>query len=91
MRLLSTSTLSTGQLITKAPLDAEGQSTYTVEVTVDDGETRPADSPCTTCTETVTITVDNVVGSETPLAPARPTVVSSDNPNSLTLMNRPRD
>ena len=48
---------STGQLITKAPLDEETKSSYTVMVTVDDGETRTADSPCTTCTQEVTITV----------------------------------
>ena len=65
---------STGQLITKAPLDTEAKASYEVTVTVDDGETRAADSPCTTCTATVTITVDNVV--ERPLAPAPPTVVS---------------
>ena len=39
---------STGQLITKAPLDHEAKDQYSVTVTVDDGETRPADSPCTT-------------------------------------------
>ena len=63
---------STGQLITKAPLDAEGTNTrYTVVVRVDDGETRtnPVES-------TVIVTVDDVVGSEPPLAPHPPTVVS---------------
>ncbi len=70
---------STGQLITKAPLDAEGDKTsYEVTVTVDDGETRPADSPCTTCIQTVTIRVTDVAGTEKPLAPAAPTVVSGE-------------
>ena len=73
---------STGQLITKAALDAEatgGTSVdYSVTVTVDDGETRPADSPCITCTQPVTITVTDVAGSEPPLAPYPPTVVSGE-------------
>ena len=72
---------STGQLITKAPLDAEGESSYSVTVTVDDGEDRPADSPCTTCTQTVSITVDNVANAEAPLAPYPPTVVSGEDPD----------
>ncbi len=66
---------STGQLITKAPLDADGgKTTYTVTVRVDDGETRAADDPCTTCTTDVTITVTNIA--ELPAAPFPPTVVS---------------
>ena len=73
---------STGQLITKTPLDAEGDGTYSVTVTVDDGETRAADSRCTACTRNVTITVTDVVGTETPLAPVPPTVVSSDDPGT---------
>ena len=67
---------STGQLITKAPLDAEGDGPYDVIVTVDDGETRAADSPCTTCRQAVTITVTNVA--EPPAAPYPPTVVSGE-------------
>ena len=72
---------STGQLITKAPLDYEDADNriYSVTVTVDDGETRPADSPCTACEETVTISVTDV--DEPPLAPAPPTVVSGEDPN----------
>ena len=65
---------STGQLITKAPLDVETKPTYTVTVTVDDGETRT--TACTTCTQDVTITVTNVV--EPPAAPYPPTVASRD-------------
>ena len=60
---------STGQLITKAPLDADSTDSYSVTVTVDDGETR--DSPIT---QVVKITVTGVT--ETPLAPLPPTVVS---------------
>ena len=64
---------STGQLITKAPLDAESGGPYTVTVTVDDGEPRdPA------ITREVRITVDDVTGTETPLAPVAPTVVSGE-------------
>ena len=59
---------STGQLITKAPLDTEVKSTYSVTVTVDDGETP--------VTRGVDITVDNVT--ELPLAPDPPTVVSGE-------------
>ena len=63
---------STGQLITKAPLDAEATTTtFNVIVTVDDGEERA--SPVT---QAVAITVTNVPNAETPLAPAPPTVVS---------------
>ena len=60
---------STGQLITKAPLDAEGTTSYTVTVTVDDGETR--NSPVT---QTVRIMVTDE--NELPAAPPPPTVVS---------------
>ena len=67
---------STGQLITKAPLDTEAKSSYEVTVTVDDGETRAADSPCAACTATVTITVTDV--NELPDAPPPPTVVSGE-------------
>ena len=75
---------STGQLITKAPLDADGgKASYTVTVKVDDGETRTADSPCTTCTQDVMITVTNLTN-ETPLAPAPPTVVSGPDNISTT-------
>ena len=63
---------STGQLITKAPLDFEAKSSYVVTVTVDDGETRG--SPIT---EDVTITVENMTN-EAPLAPFPPTVVSGE-------------
>ena len=65
---------STGQLITKAPLDYEATPTkisYSVTVTVEDGETR--DSPIT---RDVTITVENVA--EAPGKLAAPTVVSTD-------------
>ena len=62
---------STGQLITKAPLNHEpGEpTTYLVMVTVDDGEPRGS-----AITETVTITVTDV--DEPPPAPIPPTVVS---------------
>ena len=63
---------STGQLITKAPLDFETEDTYDVTVTVDDGETRETD--CTFCTQDVTITVTDQ--DEPPAAPFPPTVVS---------------
>ncbi len=63
---------STGQLITKAPLDTETKASYEVTVTVDDGETRA--TTCTACSRTLTITVDN--GTEAPNAPHPPTVVS---------------
>ena len=68
---------STGQLITKAPLDFEADPSYSVTVTVDDGESR--DSTCLSCTEEVTITVTDV--DEEPAAPFPPTVVSSDDPD----------
>ena len=61
---------STGQLITKAPLDEETKNSYTVTVSVDDGETREtALTP-----QSVTITVTDVP--EPPAAPAAPAVVS---------------
>ena len=68
---------STGQLITKAPLDFENprggtssnSNNYEVTVTVDDGEDRN-----TPVTQPVTITVTPV--DEPPAAPAPPTVVS---------------
>ena len=67
----------TGQLITKAPLDTEGKSSYTVGVRVDDGETRE-----TPVTRTVFITVTDLTN-EAPLAPHPPTVVSgADNPDT---------
>ena len=64
---------STGQLITKAPLDYESTTSYSVTVTVDDGETR--DTACgAACRQVVTITVTDV--DEPPAAPVAPTVVS---------------
>ena len=74
---------STGQLITKAPLDFENphggsgnnSNEYSVTVKVDDGETRNND-----ITRGVTIEVTDV--SERPAAPVAPTVVSSDDPNT---------
>ena len=66
---------STGQLITKAPLDEETKASYSVTVTVDDGETH--DPPIT---QDVTIRVRGV--DEPPLAPVPPTVVSWDNPDT---------
>ena len=72
---------STGQLITKAPLDVEAKSQYSVTVTVDDGETR--DSPIT---QSVTINVTDVT-SETPLAPAAPTVVSGPDDSDTSNVN----
>ena len=65
---------STGQLITKAPLDFETTPSYLVTVTVDDGEDR--DQPIT---QTVSITVENV--DELPAAPFPPTVVSGEDPD----------
>ena len=62
---------STGQLITKAPLDTDAKDSYTVTVRVDDGETR--DTPIT---REVQISVTGVT--ELPLAPLSPTVVSGD-------------
>ena len=69
---------STGQLITKAPLDAETKASYTVEVTVDDGESR--ETPL--APQTVLITVTPVV--EEPAAPAAPAVVSGAGEDSTT-------
>ena len=74
---------STGQLITKAPLDFENPSggtgsddnDYMVTVTV-------KDSSGASDTQDVTITVTNV--SEEPGAPAAPTVVSTDLDNDAT-------
>ena len=68
---------STGQLITKAPLDEETKPNYTVTVTVDDGETR--ETTCTACTREVTIRVTDV--HEPPAAPPPPTVVSGEDAN----------
>ena len=68
---------STGQLITKAPLDFESDPFYLVTVTVDDGETR--DPPTT---QPVTITVMDVA--EAPGALAAPTVVSTESDNDAT-------
>ena len=66
---------STGQLITKAPLNADvdngGKASYSVTVTVDDGET-----PANTDDQPVTITVANE--DEPPAAPFPPTVVSGE-------------
>ena len=62
---------ATGQLITKAPLDEETKSSYSVTVTVDDGEER--ESPVT---QPVTITVTDV--NELPGMPPPPTVVSGE-------------
>ncbi len=69
---------ATGQLITKAPLDEETKSSYEVEVTVDDGETR--ETPLTP--QTVAITVTDV--DEEPAAPLPPTVVSGAGADSTT-------
>ena len=60
---------STGQLITKAPLNFETKESYSVRVTVDDGETRGS-----AITQDVTISVTDV--EEPPAAPVPPTVVS---------------
>ncbi len=72
---------STGQLLTKAPLNADvdqgGKDSYSVTVTVDDGETR-----ATPVTQTVAITVTDVP--EAPGALAAPTVVSTDTDTNLT-------
>lgn len=61
---------STGQLITKAPLNFETKPSYTVSVTVDDGEDR--DEPIAV-EVTISVTDEDI---EAPAAPARPTVVS---------------
>ena len=66
---------STGQLITKAPLDTETKPSYSVTVRVDDGESE------TDVTQNVTISVENDTD-EHPAAPFAPTVTSSDNPDT---------
>ncbi|MXY44947.1 MAG: hypothetical protein F4Y50_12995, partial [Dehalococcoidia bacterium] len=69
---------STGQLITKAPLDFETKNSYSVTVAVDDGDTR--ETPLTPLPVTIGVTdVD-----ELPAAPAPPAVVSGADPNSTT-------
>ena len=60
---------STGQLITKAPLNYETKETYSVTVTVDDGEDR--ENPITQ-----SVTIDVMDQGEVPAAPFPPTVVS---------------
>ena len=60
---------STGQLITKAPLDRESNPSYLVKVEVED-------STGNCVSQEVDITVEGEP--ELPLAPTRPTVVSSD-------------
>ena len=62
---------STGQLLTKAALNAEVNSSYSVTVTVTDSE-----SPANTADQPVTITVNDL--DEPPAAPAAPTVVSGE-------------
>ena len=64
---------STGQLITKAPLDYDDldNQIYSVTVKVEDGESRNTD-----VTQPVTIRVTNV--DEPPAAPVAPTVVSGE-------------
>ena len=64
---------STGQLITKAPLNQEMKGTYTVTVTVSDGQNSDEVD--------VTITVENQ--DEAPAAPFPPTVVSGKDSNTL--------
>ena len=68
---------STGQLITKAPLDAEVETSYSVTVTVTDSET-----PANSVEQIVAITVTPV--SEPPAAPAAPAVVSGAGADSTT-------
>ena len=67
---------STGQLITKAPLnyEANGGTSHSVTVRVDDSESG------TDVTRNVTINVGDV--DEAPVAPDAPTVVSWDDPNT---------
>ena len=60
---------STGQLITKAPLDEETKASYSVTVTVDDGEDRDS-----AVERDVTINITDI--DEAPAAPSPPTVVS---------------
>ncbi len=71
---------STGQLITKAPLDVESKDSYSVTVTVDDGETRATE--CTDCTRIVAIMVTDV--NEPPAELPPPTVVSGQDDNDDT-------
>ena len=70
---------STGQLITKAPLDYDDldNRNYSVTVTVDDGETR---AEADAVTQDVTIEVTNE--DEPPAAPFPPTVVSGKDVNT---------
>jgi hypothetical protein len=70
---------STGQLITKSPLDFELKESYTVVVRVDDGEIRT--TTCAGCTRRVVISVTDE-SDEPPAAPYRPAVVSSDDLNT---------
>ena len=65
---------STGQLITKAPLDHEADDSYSVMVTVTDSET-----PANTVERTVTINVTDV--NELPAQLPPPTVVSGEDPD----------
>ena len=62
---------STGQLITKAPLDEEAKGSYSVTVTVDDGEDRQ--NPIS---RIVSIGINDLP--EPPAAPFPPTVVSGE-------------
>ena len=68
---------STGQLITKADLDTETKSSYSVTVTADDG--READN--SSAEQDVTITVDNE--DEEPAAPAPPVVTTGSETATL--------
>ena len=67
---------STGQLLTKADLDAEDQNRHTVEVTVTDKDSDTVDDSAT-----VNINVTDV--NERPLEPAAPTVTSGSNAETL--------
>ncbi len=71
---------STGQLITKSPLNHEVADSYTVTVTVKDGETRDPD-----ITQAVTVTVVDV--DEPPAAPFAPTVVSGQDDDDTPTTN----
>ena len=66
---------STGQLITKAPLDTEADGSHSVTVRVKDSDGNEDDIA-------VTINVTNV--NEPPAAPAAPTVVSGEDANPST-------
>ena len=68
---------STGQLFTKAPLDFESEGSYSVTVTVDDGESRQ--NPIT---QLVRIGVTDV--DEPPAAPYTPTVVPGEDDSGTT-------